>query len=101
VLFEDYQLLSVCSKICPRFTPHSLETLAFSSLFNRIQKRPYGIILGSMIVNLNLTSSPLHARIVFIRNKKNEWLAILLTDLSLSKTRSLPSMERVGMDIFF
>jgi len=64
-------------------------TLSLSSLFNRIQKRPYGTIIGSGVVNLNLTGRPLLARIVFVRSEKqkSQWLALLSTDLSLLRRR--------------
>ena len=60
-----------------------------SSLFNRIQKRPYGNIIGSGVVNLNLTGIPLYARIVLVRSEKqkSQCLALLSTDLSLLRRR--------------
>ena len=65
------------------------KVLALSSLFNRIQKRPYGTIIGSGVVNLNLTGNPRYARIVFVRSEKqkSQWLALLSTDRSLSEDK--------------
>ena len=39
------------------------------------------------MVNLNFSSEPLLARIVFVRNEKqkDQWLALLSTDLSLTE----------------
>jgi hypothetical protein len=39
------------------------------------------------VVNLNFSGEPLLARIVFVRNEKqkDQWLALLSTDLSLTE----------------
>ena len=62
---------------------------ALSSLFNRTQKRLSSTIIGSGVVSLNLTGKPLSARIVLVRSKKqkNQWLALLPTNLSLSEDK--------------
>ena len=74
-------------------------TLSLSSLFTRIQKRPHGNIIGSCVVNLNLTGKPLLARIVLVRSEKqkSQWLALLSTDLTLLRRRDRhPLWETLG-----
>jgi hypothetical protein len=74
------------------------------SLFNRIQKRPHGKIIGSVVVNLNLTGTLLPARIVLVRNEKqkNEWLALLSTDLTLSEEEIVTLYgKRWDIEVFF
>ena len=74
-------------------------TLSLSSLFTRIQKRPHGNIIGSGVVNLNLTGKPLFARIVLVRSEKqkSQWLALLSTDLTLLRRRDRhPLWETLG-----
>ena len=80
------------------------KALALSSLFTRIQKRPYGNIIGSCVVNLNLTGKPLSARIVFVRSEKqkSQWLALLSTDLSLSEEEIITLYgKRWDIEVFF
>jgi hypothetical protein len=80
------------------------KALALSSLFNRIQKRPYGNIIGSGVVNLNLTGKPLLARIVFVRSEKqkSQWLALLSTDLTLSEDKIVTLYgKRWDIEVFF
>jgi len=78
--------------------------LSLSSLLTRIQKRPHGNIIGSGVVNLNLTGKPLLARIVFIKSKhqKSQWLALLSTDLSLSEEEIVTLYgKRWDIEVFF
>jgi hypothetical protein len=80
------------------------KALALSSLFTRIQKRPHGNIIGSGVVNLNLTGKPLLARIVFVRSEKqkSQWLALLSTDLSLSEEEIVTLYgKRWDIEVFF
>jgi hypothetical protein len=80
------------------------KVLSLSSLFNRIQKRPQGPILGSCVINLNLTDNPLYARIVLVRSEKqkNQWLALLSTDLSLSEDEIVTLYgKRWDIEVFF
>ncbi|NMC59261.1 MAG: hypothetical protein GYA51_07765 [Candidatus Methanofastidiosa archaeon] len=69
------------------YYPFGGKTRTLSSLFNRIQKRPYGTIIESVVMNPNLTGKQLLARIVFVRGEKqiSQWFALLSTDLSLSE----------------
>ena len=79
-------------------------TLSLSSLFTRIQKRPHGNIIGSGVVNLNLTGKPLFARIVFVRSEKqkSQWLALLSTDLTLSEEEIVTLYgKRWDIEVFF
>ena len=78
--------------------------LSLSSLLNRIQKRPQGNIIGTMVANLNLTGNPLYARIVFVRSEKqkSQWLALLSTDLSLSEEEIITLYgKRWDIEVFF
>jgi len=78
--------------------------LSLSSLFNRIQKRPQGNIIGSMVANLNLTGKPLLARIVLVRSEKqkSQWLALLTTDLTLSEEEIIALYgKRWDIEVFF
>ena len=80
------------------------KVLSLSSLFNRIQKRPYGNIIGSCVVNLDLTGKSLLARIVFVRSEKqkNQWLALLTTDLTLSEEEIITLYgKRWDIEVFF
>ena len=80
------------------------KVLSLSSLFTRIQKRPHGNIIGSGVVNLNLTGKPLLARIVFVRSEKqkSQWLALLSTDLSLSEDEIVTLYgKRWDIEVFF
>ena len=80
------------------------KALSLSSLFNRIQKRPHGNIIGSAVVNLNLTGKPLLARIILVRNEKqkSQWLALLSTDLSLSEDEIITLYgKRWDIEVFF
>jgi len=78
--------------------------LSLSSLFSRIQKRPQGNIIGSMVANLNLTGKPLLARIVLVRSEKqkSQWLALLTTDLTLSEEEIIALYgKRWDIEVFF
>ncbi|MDK2897375.1 MAG: hypothetical protein PWP04_1495 [Candidatus Atribacteria bacterium] len=80
------------------------KVLSLSSLFNRIPKRPQGPILGSGVINLNLTGTPLYARIVFVRSEKqkSQWLALLSTDLTLSEEEIVTLYgKRWDIEVFF
>ena len=80
------------------------KALSLSSLFNRIQKRPNGNIIGSALVNLNLAGEPLLARIVFVKSEKqkSQWLALLTTDLSLSEEEIVTLYgKRWDIEVFF
>jgi hypothetical protein len=80
------------------------KALSLSSLFNRIQKRPKGNIIGSGVVNLNYTGEPLLARIVFVKSEKqkSQWLALLTTDLSLSEEEIVTLYgKRWDIEVFF
>ena len=80
------------------------KVLSLSSLFNRIQKRPHGTIIGSAVVNLNLTGKPLLARVVLVRSEKqkSQWLALLSTDLSLSEDEIITLYgKRWDIEVFF
>jgi len=80
------------------------KALSLLSLFNRIQKRPHGNIIGSAVVNLNLNGHPLYARIVFVRSEKqkSQWLALLSTDLTLSEEEIVTLYgKRWDIEVFF
>jgi hypothetical protein len=64
-----------------------VENLSLSYLFTRIQKKSQDNIIGSCVVNLNLTGKTLFARMVLVRSEKqkSQWLALLTTDLNLSE----------------
>jgi len=80
------------------------KALSLLSIFNRIQKRPQGNIIGSCVVNLNLTGNPLYTRIVSVRSEKqkNQWLALLTTDLTLSEEEIITLYgKRWDIEVFF
>jgi len=80
------------------------KALSLPSLYHRIRKRSQGNIIGSGVVNLNFSGEPLLARIVLVRSEKqkNQWLALLSTDLSLSEEEIITLYgKRWDIEVFF
>jgi hypothetical protein len=81
-----------------------VENLSLSYLFTRIQKKSQGNIIGSCVVNLNLTGKTLFARMVLVRSEKqkSQWLALLTTDLNFSEEEIVTFNEkRWDIEVFF
>lgn len=87
-----------------RFT-YQGRSLSLNELYQTVSKRRgRARIVASVIVDVGIDEKPLLARIIFVRDreKRDQWIALLSTDLELSETEIIRIYgKRWDIEVFF